>query len=153
MILWPRCRQVPAPTAGDAYGVGVQAPYEIYIYGGMESGWVNNGVLQGPKGETGAAGPAGTAATLAVGAVHTGAPGTQAQVVNTGTSSAAVLELTLPRGAQGEPGPAGPQVRPAPKGKPVQLDPRVRRENAENRGRQVRRDPPAQRRPASPQAG
>lgn len=107
---------VPAPTAGDAYGVGVQAPYEIYIYGGMESGWVNNGVLQGPKGETGAAGPAGTAATLAVGAVHTGAPGTQAQVVNTGTSSAAVLELTLPRGAQGEPGPAGPQGAAGPKG-------------------------------------
>lgn len=107
---------VSAPVAGDAYGVGVQAPYEIYIYGGMESGWVNNGVLQGPKGETGAAGPAGTAATLAVGAVHTGAPGTQAQVVNTGTSSAAVLELTLPRGAQGEPGPAGPQGAAGPKG-------------------------------------
>lgn len=53
---------VPSPTLGDAYGVGSAAPYDIYLYGGPSSGWVNNGPLQGAKGDqgaTGATGPAG----------------------------------------------------------------------------------------------
>ena len=49
---------VTAPSAGDAYGVGTAAPYDIYIYS-MTQGWVNNGPIQGAKGETGPAGPAG----------------------------------------------------------------------------------------------
>ena len=43
---------VPSPSVGDAYGVGTGAPYDIYIYGGG-SGWVNNGPLQGARGEKG----------------------------------------------------------------------------------------------------
>lgn len=49
---------VPSPAVGDAYGVGVSEPYDIYIYGGT-SGWVNNGPLQGAKGDKGDTGPAG----------------------------------------------------------------------------------------------
>ena len=49
---------VTAPSAGDAYGVGTVAPYDIYIYS-LTQGWVNNGPIQGAKGETGPAGPAG----------------------------------------------------------------------------------------------
>ena len=49
---------VPNPNVGDAYGVGTVAPYDIYIYG-KTSGWVNNGPLQGAKGEKGDAGPQG----------------------------------------------------------------------------------------------
>ena len=52
----------------------------------------------GPKGDTG---PAGPAATVTVGTVTTGAPGTQAQVTNSGTTSAAVLNFTIPKGADG----------------------------------------------------
>ena len=37
---------VPAPTAGDAYGVGTEEPFDIYIYGDT-SGWVNNGPISG----------------------------------------------------------------------------------------------------------
>lgn len=44
---------VAAPTPGDAYGVGTAAPYDIYIYDGTNSIWVNNGPLQGAKGDTG----------------------------------------------------------------------------------------------------
>lgn len=43
---------VPNPEPGDAYGVGLEAPYDIYIYG-KTSGWTNHGKLQGAKGEKG----------------------------------------------------------------------------------------------------
>lgn len=44
---------VTNPSAGDAYGVGTAEPYDIYIYSPTK-GWVNNGALQGAKGESGA---------------------------------------------------------------------------------------------------
>jgi hypothetical protein len=62
---------------------------------------------QGPKGDTGLTGPAGTngtngsAATVAVGTVTTGAPGSSAIVTNAGTTSAAILNFTIPQGAAG----------------------------------------------------
>lgn len=45
---------VTSPTPGAAYGVGTVAPYDIYIYDGVKSAWVNHGQLQGAKGDTGA---------------------------------------------------------------------------------------------------
>lgn len=81
---------------------------------------------QGPKGDTGAVGPqgpqgdvgpqgpkgdkgdTGTAATVAAGTTTTGAPGSSASVVNSGTSSAAVFDFTIPRGDTGATGPTGP---------------------------------------------
>ena len=50
---------VTSPAAGDAYGVGAGAPYDIYIYDGVGARWVNNGPLQGAKGDTGPQGPKG----------------------------------------------------------------------------------------------
>lgn len=44
---------VPAPSAGDAYGVGTAEPYNIYIYDGVSSTWVDYGQLQGAKGDKG----------------------------------------------------------------------------------------------------
>lgn len=41
---------VPSPSAGDAYGIGSAAPYDIYIYDGVSSAWVNHGALQGVDG-------------------------------------------------------------------------------------------------------
>lgn len=52
-----------SPAVGDAYGIGVSDPYDIYIWGG--SSWVDNGPIQGPagpqgpKGDTGDTGPQG----------------------------------------------------------------------------------------------
>jgi hypothetical protein len=66
--------------------------------------------IQGPKGDTGTAGTNGTngtngangaAATISVGTVTTGAPGSSAIVTNAGTTSAAVLNFTIPQGAAG----------------------------------------------------
>lgn len=47
-------------------------------------------------------------ATVTVGTTTTGAPGTDASVVNSGTPYAAVLDFTIPRGAVGDTGPQGP---------------------------------------------
>lgn len=49
---------VKDPKAGDAYGVGYNFPYDIYIY--TERGeWVNNGTIQGAKGDKGDPGEQG----------------------------------------------------------------------------------------------
>jgi hypothetical protein len=56
--------------------------------------------LQGPTGSTGntgATGAAGTAATVNVGTTTMGSPGTSASVTNAGTSSAAILNFTIPQ--------------------------------------------------------
>ena len=60
----------------------------------------------GPQGPTGAT---GAAATISIGTTTTGAAGTNASVTNSGTSSAAVFNFTIPRGATGATGPTGPQ--------------------------------------------
>ncbi len=45
------------PEPGDAYGVGEEAPFDIYLYG--ERGWTNYGELQGAMGPEGPQGPEG----------------------------------------------------------------------------------------------
>lgn len=68
--------------------------------------FVDSGIkAQGSKGETGDAGKDGAkgdAATVSVGTTTTGAAGTSATVVNVGTTSAAVLNFTIPRGVDGD---------------------------------------------------
>ena len=44
---------VPEPEAGSAYGVGTGAPYDVYIWDAAHEAWINNGPLQGEKGDTG----------------------------------------------------------------------------------------------------
>ena len=65
---------------------------------------------KGDKGDTGATGPAGAdgkAATISIGTVTTGSAGTSANVTNSGTSSAAVFNFTIPQGAKGDKGDKG----------------------------------------------
>lgn len=65
---------------------------------------------QGEPGQDGAPGDAGApgvAATITVGTTTTGEAGTQASVANSGTTSAAVLNFTIPKGAKGDKGDAG----------------------------------------------
>ena len=50
---------VQAPMAGDAYGVGTSEPYDIYIFDGVTESWINNGPLQGARGEKGDKGDPG----------------------------------------------------------------------------------------------
>ena len=44
---------VTSPEVGDAYGIGAAQPYDIYILDGTTGTWVNNGPLQGAKGDKG----------------------------------------------------------------------------------------------------
>lgn len=62
---------------------------------------------KGDTGATGSRGPAGAAATITVGTTTTGAAGSNATVTNAGTSYAAVLNFTIPRGNTGATGPQG----------------------------------------------
>ena len=92
---------VPNPSDGDAYGVGLAAPYDIYIFSPTK-GWINNGPLKGAQGEQGPVGPQGPK----------GDPG------DTGPQGA--------QGPQGEPGatgPEGPQGEQGPKGDPGEQGP------------------------------
>ena len=51
--------QKATAAAGDAYGVGTAEPYDIYIFDGITGEFINNGPLQGAKGDTGPEGPQG----------------------------------------------------------------------------------------------
>ncbi len=59
---------------------------------------------QGKHGTDGANGKDGAAATVAIGTVTTGEPGTTASVTNVGTDTAAVFDITIPRGDKGTDG-------------------------------------------------
>ena len=50
---------VTNPAAGDAYGIGTTEPYDSYIWDGVNRKWVNNGALQGAKGDPGIQGEQG----------------------------------------------------------------------------------------------
>lgn len=58
----------------------------------------------GADGKDGVDGKDGAAATVAIGTVTTGEPGTTASVTNVGTDTAAVLNITIPRGDKGKDG-------------------------------------------------
>lgn len=84
--------------------------------------WTKIDTLRGATGQTGAAGvagqngsngtngsngAAGAAATLSVGSVSTGAAGSSATVTNAGTTAAAVLNFSIPKGDVGAAGSNG----------------------------------------------
>lgn len=119
---------VPSGADGaSAYEIAVAHGYE-----GTEEEWLAS--LKGADGEPGADGKdgntpsigengnwfiadidtgqsahgeSGSAATIEIGAVTTGAPGTEASVINSGTKGAAILDFVIPRGEKGNPGSAG----------------------------------------------
>lgn len=76
-----------------------------WVYDSEQEAYVNTGVKA--SGTDGTDGRDGAAASVAVGTTTTGNPGTNASVTNSGTSSAAVLNFTIPRGAKGDKGDKG----------------------------------------------
>ena len=126
---------VTNPTAGDAYGVGTAEPYDIYIYDGVTSAWVNNGPLQGAKGEkgdkgdkgdTGAQGepgkdgsPGAAGAPGATGTTFTpsvSADGTLSWTNDGGKTNPASVNIKGPQGAQGPQGEQGAKGETGEKG-------------------------------------
>ena len=105
--------KVPAPSVGHAYGIGAAAPYDIYIWDGKA--WVNNGKLQGAKGDKGENGAPGATGS-------DGAPGKDGGYYKPAVSANGDLSWTAsgsgmpavgtvnikgPKGADGAPGAAG----------------------------------------------
>jgi hypothetical protein len=72
-----------------------------------EKGANGIGGAPGSPGSPGAPGTPGAAATVTVGTTTTGAAGSSASVSNSGTSSAAIFDLTIPKGDKGDPGAKG----------------------------------------------
>jgi hypothetical protein len=95
-----------APPAGTQAIVSFDSRQNPVVLGFI--GWSPAGV-PGPQGAPGTNGTNGTAATIAVGTTTTGAQGTQASVNNSGSSSAAVFNFTVPQGYQGATGATGAQ--------------------------------------------
>jgi uncharacterized protein (TIGR02145 family) len=96
-------------ATGATGAVGPQGPQGLEGPQGLQG-------LQGPQGLEGPQGSAGAAATITVGTVATGAAGTSVSVTNTGTSSAAILDFTIPQGAKGDTGATGPAGAQGPAG-------------------------------------
>jgi hypothetical protein len=92
-----------AQNSGDWCQAGV-CNFDNYIPNLPALGAVVTGP-QGPQGVQGLTGATGAAATADVGTTTTGAPGTNALVVNGGTTNAAVFNFTIPQGATGATGP------------------------------------------------
>lgn len=89
---------------GDAYVILDTGT--LAVWDEDQSKFVDTGAqIKGPKGDKGETGAAGAAATINVGSVSTGEAGSDASVVNAGDTSNAVLNFTIPRGAQGVAGP------------------------------------------------
>lgn len=104
--------QGPAGPAGPQGSQGTQGPQGTTGATGSQG----PAGATGPTGATGNTGPAGQAATVAVGTTTTGAGGSNAAVTNSGTSSAAVLNFTVPQGIQGTAGAQGPTGSQGPTG-------------------------------------
>lgn len=99
----------PTGEDGDAYIV--QDTGNLWVWDSGTSAFVDTGAqVKGPKGDKGDPGEQGPAATINVGSTTTGEPGTEATVQNAGTTSAAILNFTIPRGQKGDTGAAGPGV-------------------------------------------
>lgn len=132
----PQGPQGPAGAPGPAGQQGTQGPAGISFKGGWSNtaGYLPNDAVfydgstylatatnlgvrpdvtplvwspLAQAGSAGPTGPAGVAATVNVGVVTTGAPGTQASVINTGTPTAAILNFTIPQGTAGTSGGGG----------------------------------------------
>lgn len=90
---------VPAPAPGDAYCVGSAAPYDVYIYDGVSGEWINNGTIQGAKGDTGAAGTTFTP--------HVDENGNLSWTNDGGLDNPTTQNIRGDTGAKGETGAAG----------------------------------------------
>lgn len=106
----------PTGSAGDAYAIGTSSDNTIYIWDTDTLQWSDIGKLQGPQGEQGNPGDPGSAATITIGTVTTGNAGSNVSIINSGTSSAAIFDFTIPRGDKGDAGATGSPGQGVPTG-------------------------------------
>ncbi len=106
------------PAEGNGAQYVVAADDLLYVYR-TGTGWMPNGQgvrIRGAQGIQGIAGDPGPVNSLVIGTVTTGAAGASASASITGTPPSQVLNLTIPRGNTGDPGPAAPDASTSTKG-------------------------------------
>lgn len=117
MFISPPQPQVPGPRGQrityDSTPTSGAMPGDLYVdpdftLWQMGDDWEAVGSVRGLPGDDG---NPGAAATVEIGAVATGAPGSSASVTNAGTPTAAVLNISIPRGDTGSPGSAAKLVQ------------------------------------------
>ena len=106
-----------APEAGDAYGVGASKPYDIYVFDGVSRAWINNGSIQGTKGDKGDAFTYDDFTAEQLEAL-TGPQGERGPKGDQGTAGPAGA-----RGEKGDPGEQGPAGEKGEKGDPGERGP------------------------------
>lgn len=119
-LVWNGVSWQGAWSSGSSYGINQGVAYNGSSYVSTianntstppSPGWQ----LVASIGATGATGATGAAATVSIGTTTTGAAGSSASVTNSGTSSAAVLNFTIPQGASGAGGLSGMTAGQVPK--------------------------------------
>ena len=90
---------VTEPKTGEAYGVGTDAPYDIYIWDAVNGLWRNNGRIQGAKGSSGAPGATFRPSVDTAGNISWTNDG--------GLDNPVSQNIRGPAGQNGEQGPAG----------------------------------------------
>lgn len=105
---------IPKGDKGDTGNTGATGNGIATISKTGSSGLVDTYTVTYTNGQTstftvtnGEDGEDGNAATISVGGTTTGTPGSSASVVNSGTSSAAILDFTIPKGEKGDTGNTG----------------------------------------------
>lgn len=88
-------------TVGETTTLAAGEDATVNNSGTIENAVLNFGIPKGHDGTNGIDGTDGTAATIAIGTVTTGEPGSNASVTNVGTDTAAVLDISIPRGDKG----------------------------------------------------
>ena len=103
--------QGPAGTIviSDVITVDSNTPASVENIGTAENAELILTIPRGVDGIIGGDGPAGPPNVLQKGTVTTGLPGTNADVIITGTSPEQVINFVIPRGDVGATGPAGPK--------------------------------------------
>ena len=98
-------------TAGNGVFVQNRCTIQVIKLDGITGATGATGAAgaDGTNGADGADGADGAAATIAVGTVTTGAAGSSATVTNSGTSSAATFDFSIPKGDTGDTGATGAQ--------------------------------------------
>lgn len=91
-------------TIGDVATLAAGSAATVSNSSSIENAVLNFGIPKGADGSDGQDGTDGAAATVAIGTVTTGEPGTTASVTNVGTDTAAVLDITIPKGEKGSDG-------------------------------------------------
>lgn len=86
-----------SPTDGKLYWNSDLGKLILYYDDGDTQQWVE----ATPTGEPGPKGDSGNAAFISVGTVTTGAPGSSASVTNSGNTSVAVFDFSIPQGLTG----------------------------------------------------